>query len=425
MKLKLLFSILFIQVAVAQPTQRNCGMEQKMQQIMSNPIERQRYLDIQAKFEKEYNRLLSQSVYSKNSAASPAATIVIPVAVHFPSVSSTASAADKDCLRALAQSQINVINADYNAANADLSNWTGGVNALYPGITVGNMNIQFQIATQNHPAGTGIPNGTVAVTFGTDFLNGADSDTTWAGYMNFVVRDEGATTLGYSPLAGSPSAGHTVVMNTFCFGSGSGCSSTGYQPASPFDLGRTVTHELGHFFNLDHTFAGCSTSSNCSTAGDKVCDTPASSAESYGCPTPGSVLQCNGTKVLTMNYMDYVDDACMYMFTSGQATRMLAYYNVIKTQYLTNVLGNTEFLSNNFSITPNPSKGDIVITLKSETPNYSIEIFDISAKTIYQENFKNTSGLVQNVSIPNAQTGIYFVNITTPEGIITKKLLIE
>ena len=41
--------------------------------------------------------------------------------------------------------------------------------------------------------------------------------------------------------------------------------------------------------------------------------------------------------------MDYVDDACMYMFTSGQATRMLAYYNVIKTQYLTNVLGNTEF----------------------------------------------------------------------------------
>ena len=61
-------------------------------------------------------------------------------------------------------------------------------------------------------------------------------------------------------------------MNTWCYGTGSGVPSTAYVPAAPFNLGRTVTHELGHFFNLDHTFAndnGCGGSDD-----DGVADTP-------------------------------------------------------------------------------------------------------------------------------------------------------
>jgi len=419
MKLKLLFALLVIQLGYAQ--QRTCGMAEYMQRVMANPVLRQEFLDRQAKFETEMEKFASKDGNSTNNVAA----IRIPVAVHFPEIPASASVADKNCLRALAQSQINVINADYNAANADLSNWTGGVNALYPGINVGNMGVQFEIATMNHPAGTGLTNGTVAVTFGTDFLSGADSDPTWAGYMNFVVRDEGSSTLGYSPLAGSPAAGHTVVMNYFCFGSGAGCPSLGYVPAAPYHLGRTVTHELGHFFNLDHTFAGCTTAATCATSGDRVCDTPASNAPTFGCPTPGSVLKCSGTKVLTMNYMDYTDDPCMYMFTAGQATRMIAYYNSISSQYNTNVLSNNEVVQNYFSIFPNPNKGSFSIQFKESIGSYSVELFDVLGKTIYENNFEQNASLTQEITIPNAVTGVYFVNIKTNQGIVTKKIIVE
>jgi len=66
--------------------------------------------------------------------------------------------------------------------------------------------------------------------------------------MNFLIKPIGR--LGYSPLGGSLANGGTVVMNLNAFGSGSGCP--GFQPGAPYNLGRTVTHELGHFYSLEH-----------------------------------------------------------------------------------------------------------------------------------------------------------------------------
>ena len=425
MKIKLLFALLCIQIAFSQ--QRTCGMEQQMQRIMANPILKAQYLQQQSQFEIEYQRLLNLE-YSRNSQAENtlAPQIIIPVAVHFPSITASTSEAEKNCLRSLAQTQINVINADYNAANADLSIWTGGVNAIYPNVTVGNLNVQFQIAISNHPAGTGLSDGQVAVTFGTDFLNGADTDNTWAGYLNFVVRDLGGNTLGYSSLGGLPSGGYTVVMNTFCFGTDAGCANTGYTPQAPYNLGRTVTHELGHYFNLNHTFDGCSTTANCANTGDRVCDTPSSNAATYGCPNPGSVLKCSNTKVLTMNYMDYTNDPCMYLFTAGQVTRMQAYLNTIKTQFTTTALGKTAFLENSFSIAPNPNQGSFTINFKDTVSDYSVEIFDVLGNTIYKNKYDSNAVSEQTVQIPNASTGIYFLNLkTNSEETVTKKLIVQ
>ena len=312
MKLKLLFVLLVFQVSFAQ--HRTCGMQEQMQRIMNDPAQRAAYLDQQSKFETEL-----QKFATNRSGNSTNSVIRIPVAVHFPSVAASSSATLKDCFRALAQNQVNILNADYNAANADISNYDADA-PFYPGTNTGSLQVEFVLATQNHPATSGIANGTVAVTFATDFLSNADSDTTWAGYLNLVCRNAGNGILGYSPLGGYPSAGNCVVIAKAAFGSGSGC--TGYVPGSPYDLGRTLTHELGHYFNLDHTFAGCGTS-NCNTSGDRICDTPAQSVEDYSCPGAGTVAACvNGEYALSMNYMDYVDDACMYMFTGGQATRM-------------------------------------------------------------------------------------------------------
>lgn len=427
--MKKIILLLVVFTTISSIAQRTCGMQAHQETLLLNPEYKRQYLEQQAVFEVEYQRLLQQEQDNlSRGVQSPTVTKVIPVAVHFPSVPNTSTAAVKNCLRALAQSQINVINADYNAVNTDISNWTSA-SAFYPGVTVGNLDVQFVIATQNHPAGTGLTNGTIAVTFGTDFLGGADSDATWAGYMNFVVRNEGATTLGYSPFPGTPSAGNTVVMNTICFGKGAGCA--GYVPQSPYNLGRTVTHELGHFFNLAHTF-GNETGCTCSTCTppvnnpyDGIADTPNVGIPTFGCPANGSIAGCvAGQKSLTMNYMDYVDDACMYMFTNGQKTRALAYLNTIYSQYHTNTLRNEIINTIEFSVFPNPSNNGVVnIQLANLITDFSVEVYDIMGREVnYTQTSNNDS---KSVQLNNVAKGIYYITITSENLQTTKKIVIN
>lgn len=424
MKTKLLLLLFVVTISFGQ--QRTCGMQDHMYKIMFNPVLKKQYEERQAKFEVEYQKLLNNPT-SRNRLLSPNATIIIPVAIHFPSVSGATLEATKVLYRNFAQTQIDVINADFNATNSDLSNWITA-SAFYSGVIVGNLDVQFVIATQNHPAGTGLVNGIKAITFGTNFLANADSDPTWAGYMNFVIRDLGSNLLGYSPLSGSPAAGQTVVMNTWCYGTGSGVPGTPYVPAVPFNLGRTVTHELGHFFNLNHTFkSATSSATNCSGAdADGIADTPKQAAATYGCIAAGSRNACvSPQKVLSMNYMDYSDDACMYMFTAGQATRMLAWYNTISSQLLTNVLANNDFVKNNFSIAPNPNKGIFSIQLSEAIDNYTVVIMDALGREIFNAEYNQTSDLVQNIQLDNALSGMYFVTIQSKGAQITKKIIIE
>ncbi|WP_392545062.1 zinc metalloprotease [Oryzobacter telluris] len=83
-----------------------------------------------------------------------------------------------------------------------------------------------------------------------------------------------------------------------------------------YGLGDTLTHEVGHWLMLDHTF-----NKGCSAAGDYVDDTPKEAQPQFNCPDAPDTCPARGLDPIH-NFMDYTQDSCMNMFTKGQAERM-------------------------------------------------------------------------------------------------------
>ena len=133
-----------------------------------------------------------------------------------------------------------------------------------------------------------------------------------AKHLNLWVCALADGVLGYAQFPGGPAGTDGVVIDYRAFG-------THGTAAAPFDLGRTATHEVGHYFNLRHIWAD---TEDCSGS-DFVADTPNAAGPNFGTPAFPSVSCGNGPHGdMFMNYMDYVDDAAMVLFTAQQALRM-------------------------------------------------------------------------------------------------------
>ncbi len=301
------------------PSHRNCGSHDHTDKLMEDP----EYAAFHAnKFVKlqEYEK---NNINNRSSCANPP---ILPVAVHFQGISNP----DVTCLIAMAEDQIEILNDDFAGTNSDISNWTNNAASSFPGISNGQACIAFQLANQNHPSGFGLTNGDLAITVN---QTTGDFNSNWSGYLNIYVQF-GTGVLGYSPLGGSGN-GDGVVIEATAFGSSGSCGSVA--PGAPFNLGRTTTHEVGHYLLLDHIWGG-----GCGTD-DDVADTPNSSQEYYDCPNIGA-SSCGSTD-MHMNYMDYTNDACMYMFSAGQATRSENYI----ASSLSNLTGNASTVIGNAS----------------------------------------------------------------------------
>ncbi len=268
----------------------------------------------------QYDKVIDQYIKNKAVSKTAVATVTVPVVVHVVYANATQSIS-----LAQAVSQVQVLNDDFAKLNADASKVT---QPSFLAAQAG-ANIRFCMA-QRDPSGnptTGVDyKSTTVASFGTsdnvkhNSTGGVDAwDVT--KYVNIWVCNIGGGILGYAefPTASLSNTWGLVLQYNY---TGSGGSAQ-----APYDLGRTGTHEFGHCFNLYHIWgdeAACAGSDQCS-------DTPNQGAEHYGCFPAGSVqtdaCTTGGDGVMWMNYMDYTDDACMYMFTAQQVARMEAVVN--------------------------------------------------------------------------------------------------
>ncbi|HMX41847.1 MAG TPA: zinc metalloprotease, partial [Saprospiraceae bacterium] len=289
---------------LASPTyaQRMCAAEEHLQhQLEHDPLFR------------EARELIERQTqdFILNGGVKDRVQVTIPVVVHV-----LWNTTAQNISQSQIQSQLDVLNADFRKLNADIA----GVPSVWQGLTA-DMEINFCLATQdnNGAATTGVERRQTSNTswsannnnmkfYSSGGLDAWNRDK----YLNIWVCNLSGGILGFATFPGGAANVDGVVITTTGFG-------TNGTATAPFNKGRTATHEVGHWLNLYHIWGDDGT--GC-TGTDQVADTPNQADENYGCPVFPQVSCSNGPNGdMFMNYMDYTDDACMYMFTAGQKTR--------------------------------------------------------------------------------------------------------
>jgi len=288
----------------------------------SNPAAYQRWLAIEAQTQRYIQRQVSpQGDGTAQRVTDPQVTVTIPVVVHVLFNSNAQNITDNQI-----RTQIDVLNLDYRRLNFDRFQTP----AEFANVAA-DVNIEFQLACvdPNGNPTTGIrrvftneANFTVSYNANNDIDEAATGVKFVAGaapwprdrYLNMWVCDLTGGDLGYAtPPALSTPATDGVVITYDAFGS-VGALQNGYQK------GRTATHEVGHWLNLQHTFG----TNNNLCDDDGVADTPLTQRPTTDCPS-GQRFSCGGS-TMYQNYMDYTLDACMNLFTNGQRDRMRALF---------------------------------------------------------------------------------------------------
>ncbi|MBP2831137.1 zinc metalloprotease [Aquimarina sp. U1-2] len=271
-----------------------CGTMQVLQDhLIKNPELKERMKAIE-------NHCRAFVQLRKNENVQRLDTIIIPTVVHIVYNNENENISDEQV-----RSQIQVLNEDFTKSNTD----SNQVPQEFL-IVATNTKIHFELDSIIRVA-------SARATWGTNdqvkFASNGGSDVIDPSKnLNIWVCTIGGGILGYAQFPGDNAETDGIVVSPQYFG------TTGFVTA-PFNKGRTTTHEVGHWLNLRHIWGD----GNCALD-DFVDDTPLSDGPNYGCPTYPTV-RCNSTD-MTMNYMDYSNDACMHMFTIGQKNRMRAVF---------------------------------------------------------------------------------------------------
>jgi hypothetical protein len=351
------------------------------------------------------------------------AVITIPVVVHIVYNNQTQNISDAQVF-----SQISALNEDFRLLNAD-SVPVG--HAFWP--NTADSQIEFCLASFDP---NGLPTNGITRTSTTHGLfNDANSDdvkfTSLGGkdnwdptsYLNMWVCNLGSGLYGYATFPSELSTDPDydgVVIDFEAFGS----MGTATAPAN---LGRTGTHEIGHWLNLSHIWGDdfC--------GDDLVNDTEPAEESNYGCPTfPYNAFNSCGTGAdgeMYMNYMDYVDDNCMNMFTFGQKNRMRAAINGDRSDLLisagcSGIAAVKDVLhADMIVLSPNPSNGAITLTARNFVPkNATIAVSNaLGVEVLRHEGVKSFPFELDLSAMPS---DIYFVRISNGNNFVSKKVVI-
>lgn len=216
-------------------------------------------------------------------------------------------------------------------------------------------------------------------------------------------------------------------------------SATDSYPGN-FDLGRTLTHELGHFFEIWHTWGD--DGGLCPGTGgvdDGIADTPPQANNSSGAPTGHIYDACSGSTtdgIMYMNFMDYTDDRAMHMFTIDQAAAMFSQiapgggnHTLVQNDSLllwspTTAVSNVS-LERSINMFPNPTTGVVDIMYDNDAALLnSVTVANVMGLQVLNVQAADKRGHIVLELNGNAK-GIYFVTCNFASGSVTRKILLQ
>ncbi len=410
----LIIALLLIISEFSFAQQQHCFTSEKMQeQLAADPSLAARRADIEA--------FTQRWIADNANEEEQREVLTIPVVVHVIYSSSAMNISDDQII-----SQIDILNKDYRGQNADIS----GVPNIWSN-RVADCEIQFSLATCD-PNGywtNGITRTETSVTNwnGSDDVKvtafGGHDPWPAADYLNIWVCNIGSGLLGYAYQPGINPNLDGVVIGYRYFGLDS--------QSNTYDLGRTATHEIGHYLNLDHLWGPFGDNSNC-TADDGVTDTPKQMEPNYGCNNTYPHESCgNGSNSdMFNNYMDYGNDQCLFFFTNGQKSRMRAAINGPRASLLNSgalsqcPVGIEERLPEaSINVYPNPSSGATFIQCdRWNNLNSQLRVIDLSGRVVFSQNDLILGHAATEIDLSELSTGTYVLEIVTDNGIGTKKI---
>jgi len=399
---------------MAQTTSPRCGADQYLQMnINSNP----NIVNEMQAIEEYTLRWMA----THDNPASLRETITIPVVVHV-----VWKNEEENISLAQIESQIDILNKDFRKLNIELPNVPNEFQDR-----IADVELEFCLASKA-PNGQ-ITNGITYTQTNINSIGDTDAvmfsnmggDDSWGRdkYLNIWVAKLSSGIFGRATRPGEATSPEVdgVVIDPRYFGS-EGLAAEN----APFNLGRTATHEVGHYFNLQHPWGP---EDGICSEDDGVDDTPKQGWSHSGCPSHPQ--QSCSTDDLFMNFMEYVHDSCLMMFTEGQKLRMRStlmpggFRATLTDSDGCQIVSTTNLLpKNSFELFPNPANNQVQLNFKNTfSSEINISIIDLLGKQIYQTELSHT----QNHIIPtqHLENGIYLIRLETTEGFLVKKLLIS
>lgn len=432
---------------------RKCANDILLEEANKNPETQARLTQYFSNVEDRTNRY---NVNNSGAANKTTASVTLPVVFHVILTQAQINQLGGEAgLYDRVATQMDVINNDFNAKNADLSNVPSAFTSV-----IGNAQINFGMAHRK-PDGsgtTGIEIRVATAGFAGFPVGDVQTKLTNAGgldpwdptkYLNvWVVNIDNSSTsslilgYGYSPAytaaLQNPYESPGVVIH---YGTlGSRISPFQYFVVTSADKGRTLTHELGHYFNIFHIWGNTPVGSGNCSDDDGFGDTPRQEDATQSCPNPNTVVpNCTSDPhpggEMYMNYMDYSGDRCTYMFTKQQVQRMQAEVNPGGDSYSLTQQGNiltwptavsSIEINNEFNVFPNPSNGNFTLNFAKKLD----ELKSISVVNMYGQLIKNievSDQAVQsyNININGVASGMYYVQCHFEGNTLQKKLVIR